>query len=121
MGSRGAFEDVTIGNFNFVDGGQTYKSVGEIDGIKVNGVSWVNDSYVLRVASKYRKYSHISGYDTDDIVYVVVPKDKVEGGRILEDDKVSVYGEYDGIETYTTILGGSVSIPRIEATRVVIK
>ena len=35
MGSRGAFEDVSVGNFNFVDGGQTYKSVGEVDGIKV--------------------------------------------------------------------------------------
>jgi len=35
MGSRGAFEDVNIGNFNFVEGGQTYQSVGEVDGIKV--------------------------------------------------------------------------------------
>lgn len=35
MGSRGAFEDVSVGDFNFVDGGQTYKSVGEVDGIKV--------------------------------------------------------------------------------------
>ncbi len=93
----------------------------ETFGIKVNGVSWVNDSYVLRVASKYRKYKHINGYDTDDIVYVVVPKDNVEGGRILEDDKVSVYGRYDGIETYEAVLGNSISIPRVEATRVVIK
>ena len=35
MGSRGAFEDVAKGDFTFVEGGQTYKSVGEVDGIKV--------------------------------------------------------------------------------------
>ena len=35
MGSRGAFEDVNSGNFNFVEGGQTYQSIGEVDGIKV--------------------------------------------------------------------------------------
>lgn len=32
MGSRGAFADVNAGNFTFVDGGQTYHSLGEIDG-----------------------------------------------------------------------------------------
>jgi hypothetical protein len=35
MGSRGAFENVDIGNFNFVEGGKNYYSVGEVDGIKV--------------------------------------------------------------------------------------
>ena len=75
----------------------------------------------MRVASKYKRYKYADGYDTDDIVYVVVPTSKVEGGRILEDDKVSIYGRYDGIETYEALLGNRVSIPRVEATRVVIK
>ena len=35
MGGRGSFVDVSAGNFNFVDGGQTYQSIGEVDGIKV--------------------------------------------------------------------------------------
>lgn len=86
-----------------------------------DGVYWYDDIYVLRVATKYKKYKSIDGYDTDDIVYVVVRKNKVEGGRILEDDKINVYGKYDGIETYEAIFGNSVSIPRIEASRVVIK
>ena len=93
----------------------------ETNFVKYEGGSLLDDYYVLRVASKYEKYSYIDGYSTDDIVYVVVPKSKVEGGRILDDDKVYVYGRYDGIETYTTIFGGSVSIPRVEATRVVIQ
>ncbi|MBQ1947660.1 MAG: hypothetical protein II359_03525 [Clostridia bacterium] len=35
MGSRGAFEDVNTGNFTFIDGGQTFNSIGEVDGVKV--------------------------------------------------------------------------------------
>lgn len=35
MGGRGAFVDIDKGNFTFVEGGQQYVSVGEIDGIKV--------------------------------------------------------------------------------------
>ena len=43
-----------------------------------------------------------------------IDKNKIEGGRLLEDDKIEVWGIYDGIETYTAILGNTVSIPRIE-------
>lgn len=93
----------------------------ETYGIEYEGGSLFDQYYVLRVASKYKRYKYADGYDTDDIVYVVVPTSKVEGGRILEDDKVSVYGRYDGIETYEALLGNSVSIPRVEATKVVIK
>lgn len=30
MGSRGAFVNVDIGNFDFVENGQTYHSIGEL-------------------------------------------------------------------------------------------
>ena len=93
----------------------------ETYGVEYEGGSLFDQYYVLRVASKYKRYKYTDGYDTDDIVYVVVPTSKVEGGRILEDDKVSIYGRYDGIETYEALLGNRVSIPRVEATRVVIK
>ena len=36
MGSRGAFENVDLGNFHFKEGGQNYHSVGEVDGIQVD-------------------------------------------------------------------------------------
>lgn len=35
--------------------------------------------------------------------------------RILEKDKITLYGECTGVETYTSILGGSVTIPAMEA------
>lgn len=35
MGGRGAFVDVSSGDFNFVEGGQTYQAIGEVDGVEV--------------------------------------------------------------------------------------
>ena len=35
MGGRGAFVNVEQGNFNFVEGGQVYRSIGVVDNIKV--------------------------------------------------------------------------------------
>ena len=35
MGSRGAFEDVDTGKFNFVENGQNYHTVGDVDGVQV--------------------------------------------------------------------------------------
>lgn len=35
------------------------------------------------------------------------------GGNIIENDWVSVYGECDGTETYTSVLGASITLPKI--------
>jgi hypothetical protein len=71
MGSRGAFENVDIGNFKFVEGGKNYYSVGEIDGIKVliqnsGGVKapeyshTANRIYAIAQAGKLK---HLTFYD----------------------------------------------------------
>lgn len=67
-------------------------------------------SVILRVATKD------SGYDSwyDDVVYVTYTKHEGEG-NILEDDFVTLYGIYDGTETYTTVMGASVTIPAVDA------
>ncbi len=41
--------------------------------------------------------------------------------RILEDDKVTVYGTCTGIYTYETIMGGSVTIPSCTIDRIEVK
>ncbi len=70
------------------------------------------NNYGIRIATK-GKY--------DDVVYVILPYEAVEGGgRLLEDDKVTVYGKYDGLETYKTILGASVTLPKIQGEYLVI-
>lgn len=50
-----------------------------------------------------------------DTMYVEYLKNSADESRILEDDIVTIYGQLDGIETYTAVLGNEISIPRIDA------
>lgn len=65
----------------------------------------------LRVATK-------GGYD--DVVYVTYTRKDGEG-RILEDDKIKVYGDFNGLYTYTTILGASISLPSFNAESILLQ
>lgn len=53
-------------------------------------------------------------YSYDDTVYVTYTT-KDSDSRVLEDDIITMYGELDGIETYTSVLGSNVSIPKFNA------
>lgn len=55
----------------------------------------------------------------DDTVYVEFWGDSKK--RFLEDDIVTFYGESEGLHTYETILGSSVTIPSIEAKYITLK
>ena len=50
----------------------------------------------------------------DDTIYVsyTMPSGSP---RILEKDIVTIYGDLDGLESYTAVLGNTVTIPRIKA------
>lgn len=61
-------------------------------------------SVVMRVSS---------GGSYDDIWYVTYTKNKDEA-NILENDKIVIYGECTGTETYTTVLGSSITIPSVK-------
>ena len=61
----------------------------------------------LRVATRGR---------WDDVFYITCPHSMVEG--IIEEDYITVYGECKGTETYTTIMGGSVTIPAMKAEKI---
>ena len=56
MGSRGAFVDVSSGNFTFTDGGQHYKSIGTLNG-DPNVKLIVHDSENVKAP----EYSHTAG------------------------------------------------------------
>lgn len=64
-------------------------------------------STVLRVATQGR---------WDNIFYVTCSGSTAEG--IIEGDYITVYGECDGTETYTTVMGASVTIPSIDAEKI---
>ncbi len=49
-----------------------------------------------------------------DTVYIEYTKEPNES-RILEEDILTVYGQLNGIKTYTSVMGNSVSIPLLKA------
>lgn len=64
------------------------------------------DSVIYRVAT--------DSHGNADIWYVTYTRSSDEE-RILEDDHVVIYGVCDGVETYKTVLGASVTIPALKA------
>ena len=50
----------------------------------------------------------------DQTVYVLYTLNNNEG-RILEEDIVKIYGTFEGLITYTTVLGAEKTLPRIDA------
>lgn len=53
----------------------------------------------------------------DNVLYLSVPSG-ITDERILEDDYITIYGTSKGIETYTTVMGASVSIPSINVDKI---
>ena len=53
----------------------------------------------------------------DNILYLTVPIGTTEE-RILEDDYITIYGVSEGITTYTTVLGASISIPEVSVDKI---
>ncbi|MBE6535114.1 MAG: hypothetical protein E7677_00625 [Ruminococcaceae bacterium] len=52
--------------------------------------------------------------DYDQTVYIVYTL-KSNEGRILEDDIVKIYGNFEGLVTYTSVLGSEITLPHIDA------
>ena len=75
--------------------------------------------YVVQVCSEAKSSSYYSTYRVatsgkyNNVVYIYVDN-YGSGSRILEDDKVTFYGVYDGLYSYETVLGASVTIPAIK-------
>lgn len=76
---------------------------------KVVQVMEVGKSLTLRVNVTKGEYNIWK-----DTIYVDYKLNENES-RILEDDIITLYGDYRGIKSYTTVLGSRVSIPHIKA------
>ena len=66
----------------------------------------------LRVATR-------GGYQ--DVVYVIIPSTVKTMGKVLEDDQVTIYGRFDDLYSYTTIMGAEVTLPSLTAEKVIIR
>lgn len=51
--------------------------------------------------------------DYDKILYCAISKDNLKGTRILENDKITLYGVSTGLITYNSTMGGKISIPGV--------
>ena len=78
---------------------------------KVLQVSESDDYVVFRIATKGRY---------DDVVYCIYVKPD-NYSRILEDDKVNVWGTSTGVYTYTTVMGSEITIPSCVIDRIELK
>lgn len=62
----------------------------------------------IRLATKMEYSVYV-----EDVVYCSIPKELLEGSRLLAGDIITVYGEANGIKEYTAVLGNEVKIPYI--------
>lgn len=61
----------------------------------------------------YSTYRVATNGSYRNVIYIYVDN-YGSGSRILEDDRITIYGEFDGLYTYTTVMGASVTIPSIK-------
>lgn len=96
MGSRGAFADVNAGDFTFVDGGQTFNSIGKVDGVKVlvrtDGYSVKAPEYSHTAKRTYAviqdgKLKHLTFYDENHNQYVSIDLLHEHGSKRLKPHK----------------------------------
>lgn len=89
--------------------GNLYKVEGEVIQVQETSVLFSDDtSLTLRVNVTKNTY----GYEDTIYVTYTLPSG---ADRILEDDIITIYGECEGTETYTSVLGNSVTLPSINA------
>lgn len=60
-------------------------------------------------------YRVAEGGDYDKIWYVEYTRTDQNESRILEDDYVTIFGECDGVTSYVSVLGSTVTIPKMKA------
>lgn len=91
--------------------GKNYKFGGRVLQVMEQDVYGVMTYVVMRIATR-------GNYD--NVVYVTYYRDADES-RILEDDRVMVYGTCEGLYTYETVIGGSVTLPEFTAETVTVQ
>ena len=91
--------------------GNNYKFTGKVK--QVVESSWLNSKTTLLIDVTETKFDYIDISSWSDSLYCTV---KIPDGedRILEDDILTFWGTCDGMYTYTSVLGQSITVPRID-------
>ena len=91
------------------------RTPGEYEGERVKF-----SGYVVQVCSEAQSELYYSAYRVatsgryDNVVFVKVDN-YGSGTRILEDDYITFYGEFDGLYSYETVMGATMTIPSVLA------
>lgn len=89
--------------------GNNYSFTGEVIQVSES----FGDTVKLRINVTKKSYEYIDDEYWEDTIYATV--EIPEGAdRILEDDIITIWGTCDGLYSYTSILGSSVSLPKID-------
>ncbi len=89
--------------------GELAKFKGEVVQVMESSVLGVPVTY-FRINVTAQKYDYIDAVLYTDTIYALYFPPSGDG-RILENDIVNIWGELDGLETYTAIAGNEVTIP----------
>ena len=82
---------------------------------KVIQVLEYSTSVELRVNITKDKYGYY-----DDTVYIIYNNLDINN-RILEEDIIDIYGELDGLESYVSTMGATITIPRVIAKYITVQ
>lgn len=93
--------------------GNKYKFTGEVIQSTQNTL-WGVTIYSLRINVTK------TDYGWTDTIYATVTVNSDED-RILEDDVITIWGECDGLYTYESVMGASISLPKIDIEYYTIK
>ena len=66
-------------------------------------------------------YTALRVQESRDKVWYVTMFRLPNESRVLENDRVTLYGEFNGLKTYTTVMGASITIPSMFATFIEIR
>ena len=65
--------------------------------------------------TEYQYIDYVSWDDTIYVTFFVLSSDKKFTTRILEDDIVNIYGTLDGLKSYESVSGSTITIPAVSA------
>lgn len=74
-----------------------------------------NGTVVQVVEGIERNVYRVAMNGNSDYMFYITYTPDADSQRVLEDDEVTVFGEFTGLYTYDSVLGGSITIPSCEA------
>lgn len=90
--------------------GNNYKFTGEV----IQVMNGYNNNIEMRVNVTPKRYEYINETYYEDTMYVTYQYSSSYESKILEGDIITMYGVFNGIQDYISVLGAQISIPKLD-------